>query len=432
MHTFTISHAFRAFLLSLAIVLTSGVWPRAHHDELSDGTLVVRWSQLAQDNALAVDPATADPFPSARGWTMMYLAMHDALNAIVPRYKQYAFFGSDTSAHPIAASAQAARDVMNHVYPTRQAENDAELAFWLERIPDGSRKTNGIYLGMASASAIISDRANDNMLVSGEYTPQDPLEPGDYRFVPPLEFVYRPAFGDSTPFGIRSGADFLPEPPPPLASRAYARSINETKAFGRLHSKFRSRDQTSLAAWWLEFNEFQFGRIMRQLTETRRMELVDAVRMFALANMANIDATVAVWYAKNFYDFWRPFHAIHLADADDNPLTEADPTWVGEHVVPPLQEYPSAHAIQCQAITRTLRSIFGTDGVSFATRSTTALPSDQVRSFKRLSTASRECRKSRIMAGFHYRFSTDAGARMGNRIAREIIDTQLLPRSIER
>ena len=55
--------------------------------------------------------------------------------------------------------------------------------------------------------------------------------------------------------------------------------------------------------------------------------------------MANIDATVAVWYAKNFYDFWRPFHAIRLADTDDNPLTDADPNWVSEHIVPPLQEY---------------------------------------------------------------------------------------------
>ena len=391
-------------------------------------TLVVRWSQLAQDNAFAVDPAITDPFPNARGWTMMYLAMHDALNAIVPKFRQYAFFGTDTSAHPIAAAAQAARDVMNHIYPTRQVENDAELAFWLGRVPDGSRKTKGISLGMASAAAIINARANDNMLVPGEYALQDPLEPGDYRFVPPLEFVYRPAFGDSIPFGIGSGADFLPEPPPPLTSRAYARSVNETKAFGRLQSTFRSQDQTDFGAWWLEFNEIQWGRIMRQLTRTRELALLDAVRMFALANMANIDATVAVWHAKNYYDFWRPFHAIRLADEDDNPLTKADPTWVSEHVVPPLQEYPSAHAIQCQAIARTLRSVFGTDRVSFATRSTTALPSNPVRRFDRLSTASRECGESRIMAGFHYRFSIDAGARMGNRIARKITDTQLLRR----
>jgi hypothetical protein len=114
---------------------------------------------------------------------------------------------------------------------------------------------------------------------------------------------------------------------------------------------------------------------------------------------------VAVWYAKNFYDFWRPFHAIRLGEADGNPLTEADPNWLSEHIVPPLQEYPSAHAIQCQAIARTLRSILGTDHVSFGTESTTALPSNAVRWFDRLRTTSMERRESHIMAGFHYRLS---------------------------
>jgi hypothetical protein len=314
---------------------------------------------------------------------------------------------------------------MNHIYPTRQAENAAELAFWLGQVRDGRGKARGIKLGMASAAAIVKARANDNMLVFGEYALQDPLEPGDYRFVPPLEFVYRPAFGDSTPFAIGSGADFLPAPPPPLTSRRYALSVSETKAFGQLNSRFRSADQTNLAAWWLEFNETKWGRIMRQLTETQQLGLLDAVRMFALASMANTDATVAVWYAKQHYDFWRPFHAIALADTDGNPLTEADPNWMSEHMVPPLQEYPSAHAIQCHAIARTLRSIFGTDHVSFSTQSTTALPSNPIRSFKRLSTAARECGESRIMAGFHYRFSVNVGAHMGNKVAQEIVDTRL-------
>ena len=445
MNTLPFRYALRTLLLLLVVVLGTGAWPQAittqravqgpdnsveRYDddrsyEYTDATIVVRWSQLAEDNALAIDPAFTDPFPSSRGWTMMYLAMHDALNAIVRTFRPYAFHGTDPSAHPIAAAAQAAHDVMRHIYPTRQAETDAELAFWLGQVPDGRSKTRGINLGMASAAAIINARAYDNMLVSGEYVLQDPLEPGDYRFVPPLEFVYRPAFGDAIPFAIGSGAEFLPAPPPSLTSWTYALSVNEVKAFGRLNSRFRSQDQTNLAAWWLEFNELQWARILRQLTETRRLGLLDAVRMFALATMANTDATVAVWHAKQHYDFWRPIHAIGLADTDGNPLTEADPSWVGEHIVPPLQEYPSAHAIQCHAIERTLRSIFGTDHVSFATQSTTALPSNPVRSFTRLSAAARECGVSRIMAGFHYRFSVNVGASMGHKVAERIIRTQL-------
>jgi hypothetical protein len=92
---------------------------------------------------------------------------------------------------------------------------------------------------------------------------------------------------------------------------------------------------------------------------------------------------------------------------------------MSEHIVPPLQEYPPAHAIQCQAIAQTITAIFGTDHVGFATQSTTALPANPVRSFNRLSTAAKECGESRIMAGFHYRFSVNAGARMGPRSPRE-------------
>ena len=165
---------------------------------------------------------------------------------------------------------------------------------------------------MASAAAIINARAHDNMLVFGEYALQDPLEPGDYRFVPPLEFVYRPAFGDAIPFGIGSGADFLPDPPPALTSRTYATPSTRRRRSAGSTARSVARTRPTLAAWWLEFNEIQWGRIMRQLTDTRGLGLLDAVRMFALANMANIDATLAVRYAKNFFDFWRPFHAIRL------------------------------------------------------------------------------------------------------------------------
>jgi hypothetical protein len=108
-----------------------------------------------------------------------------------------------------------------------------------------------------------------------------------------------------------------------------------------------------------------------------------------------------------------------------HPPHRGAPPWGSEHSGPPLQADPSAHAIQCQAIARTLRSLCGTDRVSGATQSTTALPSHPVRAFNRRSAASRECRESRIRAGFHYRFSVNVGARMGNEVARKMVDTQL-------
>jgi hypothetical protein len=419
------THARSPNWLALAAVFALGACAALGDDgdsnAFTDPSVVVRWSQLANDHAFALGTVATDPFPNARGWTLMYLAMHDALNAIVPKYRQYAFFGSDASADRIAAAAQAAHDVLNHVYPTRQVENAAELAYWLGQIPNGASKKAGTALGAASAAAIIAARANDGMVVPGSYSLQDPVGPGDYRFVRPFDFVYRPAFGDSTPFGIPARAKtFRPGPPPRLTSEVYARSVDEVKDFGRLESTVRSQDQTDFAAWWLEWNEIQWGRIMRQLVETRNLDLLDAVRMFALANMANMDATVAVWAAKQHCDFWRPFHAVRLADTDGNPRTMPDPAWEPEHVTPPLQEYPSAHAIQCFAIAEILKWTLRSDSVKFATQSTTALASNPVRSFTRLSSAAEECGESRIMAGYHYRFSVNVGAAMGRKVGRYI------------
>jgi len=396
----------------------------------TDSSMVIAWSQLAHANAFATaDPPGVIGFHHSRGWTMMYLAMHDALNSIVPVYRAYAYFDFHPHAHPRAAAAQAAHDVMLHIYPTRRAEIDAELAKWLDQMPNDSRKTQGIELGRASAAAIIAAREGDGMLVVGSYAPRNSPRPGDYRLVPPMSFVFFPAFGNSRPFAIGSVKDFLPGPPPVLTSNTYAASYNEVKRLGQRNSALRIQDQTNLGAWWLEFIEVQFGRIMRQITGTRNISLFQAVRMFALVHMAHVDSTVAVWYAKQVYDFWRPIHAIQFGDRDGNPATAADPSWVSEHVVPPVQEYPSAHAIQCQTVTKTLQQVLGTDNVSFATHSTTALPENPVRSFKKLSTAARECQDSRIMAGFHFRFSLNASIPMGNNIARKILDTQLKRRS---
>jgi hypothetical protein len=92
-----VGHTVRTLALSVTVVLVSGGLPRAdlgtrreyNHAavqdpvnitqrddddrsyEYADASLVVRWSQLAEDNAVAVDPAHTDPFPTDRGWTMI-------------------------------------------------------------------------------------------------------------------------------------------------------------------------------------------------------------------------------------------------------------------------------------------------------------------------------------------------------------------------
>jgi hypothetical protein len=80
------------------------------------------------------------------------------------------------------------------------------------------------------------------------------------------------------------------------------------------------------------------------------------------------------------------------------------------------------------AAARERRSVLGSDRVRFATQSTTALPSKPGSLVHALERRLEGVPGVTIMAGFHYRFSVSVGARMGNRIARSVVDSQLLPR----
>jgi hypothetical protein len=217
-----------------------------------DPALAVAWNQRINDIGFAEESS----FPKAiRAHVMMHVAMHDALNAVIPLYRQYAYHSHDPGADPIAAAAQAAHDVAVSQYPGQQAVLDAELAKWLSRIPETPHKTRGIAVGRQSAATIIAARVNDGWDYQGTYTFSN--EPGAYQTTPPWNgFVLQPGFSYAKPFGLRSPDQFRPGPPPRLDSPEYAVAFNEVKDFGRIDSTVRTPDQTLYAVWWLEFGNF--------------------------------------------------------------------------------------------------------------------------------------------------------------------------------
>ncbi len=85
-----------------------------HYPELGKGNPLKHYSnQVILDWNLAVVEAMggltyAHGPLGARIHAMTHIAMHDALNAIVPAYDSYAFEGRDHAADPIAAAATAA------------------------------------------------------------------------------------------------------------------------------------------------------------------------------------------------------------------------------------------------------------------------------------------------------------------------------------
>jgi len=418
-------------LLSVALLsgLTGGCAPEenANSPEVTSNAVVVEWGEIAFDAALAHD-GFEDFAVNLRGMTMMHLAVHDALNSIMPSYARYALAGPmQRLAHPSAAAAQAARDVLVDIYPAQQETFDSALTTYLARVSDGEGKTLGIELGKEAAGAILSERSGDRWDMTGSYVPDSPPKAGDYQFVPPFDFVFRPDFGDAEPFGIESGTQFRSGPPPDLASSDYTTAYDEVKALGARYHSSRSEDQSHEAAWWYEFAEIGWNRIANQLVRQRGVALYPAARLFALVNMGLSDAYVAIWNAKRHYDRWRPYTAIRAGDTDGNAETDADRDWEPSCITPPTWEYPSAHAMQSASAAEMLAAALGTDDIAFTATSTTAPEERPARSFTRLRAAAAEAADSRVLCGIHFRFATDAGLREGQALARSILGQHLRP-----
>ena len=387
----------------------------------ADGRVIGAWNKLAHDIALAEDQFLT--FKGQRALAMMHLAMHDALNSIVPVYERYAYTASRPIAHPIAAAAQAAHDVLRAQYPDQQQRLADELTVWLGGVPDTRLRERGIELGRSAAAAILERRADDGWNLPGSYEFRSGA--GQYQTTPPWDgFVAQPGFRFAKPFTPGVEARFLPSPPPSLRSARYANAFQEVKEYGASTSTRRTADQTAYALWWMEFAEGSVNRLSRKLVAHHDLHLWATSRLFAHIAMALFDGYVANWDSKYEYNHWRPYTAIRAADSDDNPRTTVDHDWEPLRPTPPFPEYASAHATACAASFAVLEDTFG-ENMPFTMETTTAPPEMPTREFASFGAAAQECADSRVRLGWHFRYATDAGLEVGRDIALHTIRRSL-------
>ena len=273
-----------------------------------------------------------------------------------------------------------------------------------------------IVLGRAAAAAVLAQRVGDGWDATGTYEFGE--GPGRYQTTPTWNgFVAHPGFRSAKPFVLDYPHQFRPPPPPPLRTKAYARALREVQEYGAAGSTRRTNEQTAYAIWWMEFAEGSVNRLARQLSTDRRTHLWKVARMFAHVGVALYDTYIATWDAKYAYDHWRPYTAIRAADTDENPNTQPDRDWEPLRPTPPFPEYSSAHAAACAASFGVLADVFGRD-VPFTMETTTAPPGMPTRVFDSFGAAAAECADSRVRLGWHFRYATNAGLELGERIAR--------------
>jgi len=393
-----------------------------------DAGVVVAWNELAYEIAYAEDQFLT--FKGQRALAMMNLAMHDALNTISPVYDRYAYAGEAVRAHPGVAAAQAAYEVLRSQYPGTTARLDSALAesLSLPGTEPGAMEARSaaVDLGRAAAEAVLATRREDGWDAPGTYAYA--TGPGRYQTTPDWDgFVLQPGFGGARPFALPSATGFRPPPPPQLTSAEYARAYDEVKAFGAAESADRPADQTGYAVWWMEFAEGSVARLARRLVMKQEIGLWAAARLFAHLHVALYDAYVVTWDSKYAYDHWRPYTAIRSAADDGNADTSPDPGWESLLPAPPFPEYVSAHAAGCAAAFTVMADAFG-DETRFTMTTITAPDDMPERSFTSFGAAAAECADSRIRLGWHFRYSTDAGLALGERVAAHVLGSRLGPR----
>src|SRR5215468_12654424 len=372
-----------------------------------------------------LEAAAIPPPPSARIGAIVQASVFDAVNGIDHRY---AYYHVPPAAPPgtsrAAAAASAAYTALVALIPGQKPLFDAQLAATLAQLADdpshpGQSVQRGLAWGTAVAETILAWRATDLTTPPPPYT-VDPAA-GDWQPTPPA-FLGPPAaplfrqFATMTPFALTSPAQFLPPGPPPLTSARYAQDLAEVQALGSATSTTRTPGQTQTAVFWQDDTPAaMWNRVADQLAQAGGLPLAVNARLLAQVNIALADATIAIWNAKNYYNFWRPVTAIRAT---------ADPAWTPLLPTPAFQEYPSAHSGVSSAAATVLASFYG-NATPFTVTSA-GLPGVQ-RDFTTFSSAVQQVENARIYAGFHFRFSCTDAAALGAQVARYVTSTLMRP-----
>jgi hypothetical protein len=403
-----ISRFFLALWISGALALSATA---ARSDVIMD------WN--AKADAIAIEKQLPNA-PNARGQAMLHIAMFEAVNAIDRHYAPYKLnLSADRAASREAAAAAAAYDVLLALHPDKKADLDAALAGSLAGITENEAKSKGIELGRQAAGGIIALRTNDGSNMPEDYRPATVA--GVYV---PTTIPIESTSSKIKPFAMASASQFRAAPPPALTSETWTRDFNEIREIGSLASTRRSAEQTTIARFWFFTGPRTYNTIVRQIALNRKMDLVDCARLYALTSIAGADAFIAVFEAKYTYNFWRPVTAIRNADRTSNPATPREASWQPLGMTPMHPEYPCAHCIVASAVSTVLQHIVGNEVDEITLTSPTA--AGVTRKWTRLQDYSDEVSNARIYAGFHYRFSAEAGKDMGKKIGDLAVTTLML------
>ena len=388
--------------------------------------VLIEWNQLLQ----ATIPSTAS-VAAPRFFSMMHIAMFDAANSVDRKFSRYRVrLPHSGAASAEGAAAQAAHDVLTELIPASQSRYDTALANRLNGLPRGQRAWSAS-VGRAVAQEILAWRQDDGWNAT----------PPSY-VLPPFPGLWQPApaaaafthYPSVTPFGLLTGTQFLPGPPPTLTSERYAQHFEEVKRLGSVASADRTPDQTQVARLFAAVGTrtnlyMLWNNVTSDVVLERNLGLVEAARLFVLVNVGIIDGVQTTMASKYIYGLWRPVTAIRRADEDLNSLTTADPSWTPLLTTPPYPSYAGNQACVASAAARALTLVTGSNEFAITAVWQAADGSTLAsRPYPGFAEMADEQARSRVYGGIHFTFDNEVSQQACPRVVDFVAANFMVPR----
>jgi hypothetical protein len=391
---------------------------------IASADVVVDWNRTLVD---AMYTSHTSPQLGTRVGAIVQTAVFDSVNGITRRYSQFRpdlVGAAPQGASAPAAAASAAYTALVALFPAQKATFDTQLGVSLAQISGRDRQegggravVRGLAWGKSVADAIIAWRNGDGLnAILGDYVPG--ILPGAWRPQPGIVNPVFRQFARMTPWTMSSPDQFRPVGPPALDSAGYLADLAQVRALGNAATVTPEHGDTArfwqgkfdtVATIWNRTADSLALRVDRSVTQN--------ARIFALLNVALADSTIAVWDAKNAFNFWRPITAIQLID----------PSWKPVLATPNHQEYPSGHSGASAAAAAVLGSFFGERTTFTVVSDGVAAPGD-VRTFVGFDSALVEVALARVYGGIHFLGSCTTAQTMGRQLAEQAMATEMLPR----
>ena len=368
----------------------------------------------------------------------------------------------------IAISYAAYRAMREYYFSDSVLLKNKMIEFGLDPENESIDPTTPIGIGNLAAKTVITARLHDGSNQLGtmpnsngtrysDYTEYKPVNSADElkdinhwqpkyfsdgkggKFAPTC---LTPHWGKVIPIALDSASQFRPGPPPMFGSKQLEAEVNEViELQAQLTNEEKAlvefmRDgpkSVQQAGHWLSFAQ--------NVSVRDKHTLDDDVKMYFLVEVVAMDAFIAAWDTKMYYDFARPYALVHKYYKDkmikgwggpekgmiEMKGSEWRPYSPETFLCPPFPSYVSGHSCVSGACSEVLKLFTGSDNfgldvklVPGALTEPENLGDTITLSFPTFTKTADMAGMSRVLGGYHIQVDNVEGLSLGRKVASEV------------